>query len=129
MGIGFYFIFLRPPLLPEDYSYIGTSEAINNDIPGLVVWLRKVFIVLGGYIFSAGLLMPSLEMNNGQEKRTPSLFIVILVTGLSSIGLMTIINFIIDSDFKWLLLVLALPWPFSLASYFHSEAEISIKEP
>ena len=27
MGIGFYFIFLRPPLLPEDLRYMALSAA------------------------------------------------------------------------------------------------------
>ena len=57
-GMGIYFVFLRPPLLPEDSKYIGLSlSTIQNNIPGLSVWLQKVFWVMGGYIFTTGLLI------------------------------------------------------------------------
>ena len=56
-GIGIYFVFLRPPLLPKDSKYIDLSlSAIQNNIPGLSVWLQKVFWVKGCYIFTTGLL-------------------------------------------------------------------------
>ena len=52
VAMGIYFIFLRPPLLPEDYKYIGTTSAeIQENIPQLTVWLQKVFWVMG-VIFS-----------------------------------------------------------------------------
>lgn len=35
---------------------------------------------------------------------------VVSVSGLTSIGWMAITNFVIDSDFKWLLLAFTLPW-------------------
>ena len=36
VGLGLYFIFLRPPLLPEDLRYIGASLAqIQNTLPGV----------------------------------------------------------------------------------------------
>ena len=35
-GMGGYFIFLRPPLLPEDMRYIGSvPENVKDNIPGL----------------------------------------------------------------------------------------------
>ena len=40
---------------------------------------------------------------------------VVSVSGLASIGWMAITNFLINSDFKWLLLVFALPWGVALA--------------
>ena len=40
-GMGIYFVFFRPPLLPEDSKYIGLSlSAIQNNISGLSVWLQ-----------------------------------------------------------------------------------------
>jgi hypothetical protein len=117
-GIGFYFIFLRPPLLPEDFNYINADVAeINHHLPGLFIWLKKVFAVLGGYIFATGLLISYLAVSSGKE-RTIALFIVIFFAGLSSIGIMTFINFIINSDFKWILLLFTLPWIISLILYF-----------
>jgi hypothetical protein len=57
MGLGLYFVFVRPLLLPEDPRFIGTSLAeIQAAVPGLGHWLDKVFTVMGGYIFTTGLL-------------------------------------------------------------------------
>jgi len=40
IGLGFYFVFLRPPLLPEDPRYMGASLAeIQAAVPGLLDWL------------------------------------------------------------------------------------------
>jgi|JI10StandDraft_1071094.scaffolds.fasta_scaffold41762_5 hypothetical protein len=55
-AIGVYFIFVRPPLLPEDLQYVGaTLSIINATTPNLLPWLQKVFWVMGGYIFTTGL--------------------------------------------------------------------------
>ena len=51
IGMGLYFMFLRPPLLPEDLRYMRTSLAeIEASLPGLLVWLRRVFWVMGGAV-------------------------------------------------------------------------------
>ena len=58
VGMGLYFVFLRPSLLPEDTRYIGMSlEEIQVAVPGLLDWLEKVFWVMGGYILATGLLI------------------------------------------------------------------------
>ena len=45
MGIGLYFIFLRPPLLPEDLRYMALSAAQLDLVrPRLAKWLTHVFI-------------------------------------------------------------------------------------
>jgi hypothetical protein len=57
LGLGFYFVFLRPPLLPEDPRYMGASLAqIQTSVPGLAAWLGRVFSVMGGYMFATGAL-------------------------------------------------------------------------
>ena len=57
VGLGLYFIVLRPPLLPEDPRFMGTTLAqIRTAVPGLESWLRKVFTVMGGFMASAGVL-------------------------------------------------------------------------
>lgn len=110
MGIGLYFIFLRPPLLAEDARYMETTLAeIQAVAPGLVRWLQKVFWVMGGYIFTVGVLTIYIAFSSFRA-RMRGAFPVIALAGLSSIGWMTIVNFIINSDFKWLLLVSTLPW-------------------
>jgi hypothetical protein len=55
--LGLYFVFLRPPLLPEDLRSIGTSLAQGPAIvPRLLIWLRRVLWVMGGYMFATGRL-------------------------------------------------------------------------
>ena len=116
-GMGMYFIFLRPPLLPEDSRYIGSSlSAIQNSIPGLSGWLQKVFWVMGGYIFTTGLLTMYMAQTTFGT-RTKGAFIIVLIAGITSIGAMTTVNFILQSDFKWVLLAFTLPWFLALILY------------
>ena len=118
IGMGIYFVFLRPVLLPEDLNYMNTSEVeINNHLPGLTHWLQKVFIVLGGYIAASGSLMLYFGIAKDYQKSI-LLFMFIMISGLTSIVMMTAINFMIDSDFKWLLLLFSTPWIFSVVTYF-----------
>ncbi len=47
-GIGVFFLFVRPPLLPEDLRFLGrSSNEIDELVPQLKTWLRRVFTVLG----------------------------------------------------------------------------------
>ena len=113
-GMGLYFIFIRPPLLPEDLRYMGSAlQNVNDNIPGLTNWLQKVFWVMGGYIFTTGLLIIFFAITSFR-KRLNGAFSIVAITGISSIGLMTVVNFIIGSDFKWLLLSFASLWAFAL---------------
>ena len=110
IGLGLYFIFLRPPLLPEDLRYIGASLAqIQNTLPDLQIWLSRVFGVLGGYMIATGLLTIYISATSFRAGR-PGATAVICVSALASIGWMVFTNFAIGSDFKWLLLVFSLPW-------------------
>ena len=117
MMTGIYFIFLRPPLLPEDARYIGsTIPAITDRTPGLSLWLKKVFWVLGGYIFSSGLLV-AFVANTSFKNRGKGAFNIVAIAGFTSIGFMTYVNFIINSNFKWLLLAFTVPWLIALFLY------------
>jgi hypothetical protein len=49
-----------------------------------------------------------------------------IVAGLVSIGWMAAINFMINSDFKWVLLVFAFTWAASIAA-FVMEARRSVR--
>ena len=110
MGMGAYFAFLRPPLLPEDLRYLGTSLAqIQSTIPTLLPWLSRVFGVLGGYLFATGVLTVYLAAASFRDSK-PLPTAVVAISGLASIGWMAVTNFLIDSDFKWLLLAFVLPW-------------------
>jgi hypothetical protein len=118
LGIGLYFIFLRPPLLPEDLRYIGTTDtSVHNYIPGLANWLDKVFWVMGGYIFTTGLLTLYIARTSFIKKNKGA-FLLMLFSGITSIGLMVIVNFIIQSDFKWVLFAFMFCWVIALVLYF-----------
>lgn len=117
MILGFYFIFLRPPLLPEDLRFMGTSSAqMLATVPRLLNWLQRVFWVMGGYIFSAGALTAYVALTSFRMRARGAAGVVMLA-GLTSIGWMVIVNFIISSDFRWVLLSLFLLWPLALVLY------------
>jgi hypothetical protein len=117
IGLGLYFIFLRPSLLPEDPRYMGTTLSdIPQTVPGLAQWLQKVFWVMGGYMASTGLLTITVAFTAFRQ-RISGIWLLVLLTGLSSIGWMVIVNFIIGSDFKWLLFSFTLPWGAALIAY------------
>lgn len=115
MGMGIYFSFLRPPLLPEDLRYMDASlTQIQTALPRLEFWLARVFRVLGGYMFATGLHTVYIAAAGFRTGRL-RVVAVILVSGLTSIGWMAITNFAVDSDFKWLLLAFTLPWVVTLS--------------
>jgi len=115
IGMGLNFVFMRPALLPEDARYMGTTVAqIQDLLPELAPWLRRVFGVLGGYMLATGLLTVHVAITAFRSAR-PGATMIVAVSGLVSIGGMAVTNFAIDSDFKWLLLVFTLPWVVALA--------------
>lgn len=120
MAMGIYFIFLRPPLLPEDLKYMGSSIAeIQNNLPRLSGWLQKVFWVMGGYILTTGLLSVYVAQTTFRTRAQGSL-VMVLISTVTSISLMAVVNFMIGSDFKWVLTAFVLPWIVALILYcFH----------
>lgn len=76
---------------------------------GLLSWLSRVFGVLGGYMFATGVLTVYVAATGFRAGR-PAATAIVAVSGLASIGWMAIANFLIDSDFKWLLFAFTLPW-------------------
>lgn len=63
IGLGLYFVFLRPRC-PEDLRYMGTSAGeIQSSIPGLQRWVHRVFTVMGGFITGTGVLTILAAMN------------------------------------------------------------------
>ena len=114
MLMGLYFAFIRPPLLPEDLRYIDTSAIrLQAEMPRLLSWLARVFDVLGGYIFATGLLTLHVAIT-GLRGGRPLPRTAVAASGLASIGCMAIVNFLLDSDYKWLLLAMTLPWLIAL---------------
>jgi len=118
IGMGLYFVLLRPTLLPEDIRYIGMSlEEIRIAVPGLLIWLEKVFWVMGGYILTSGLLTFYLAVTSFRI-RAKGVSGIVALAGLASVGWMSVVNFVIDSDFKWLLLAFAVLWGFALVLFW-----------
>ena len=94
----------------------STPEDVKQNVPGLFNWLEKVFWVMGGYIFTTGLLIVYVSVTSF-GKRLPGAFGIVALAGISSIGLMTVVNFIISSDFRWPLLIFTMPWATALILY------------
>ena len=118
MVLGLYFAFLRPPLLPEDLRSMGTSLAeLPATVPGLLIWLRRVFWVMGGYMFATGVLTTYVAATVFRA-RVPGVAGIVTLAGVTSIGVMAVMNFIIASDFKWLVLSFVLPWAVALGLYW-----------
>ena len=110
VALGVYFIILRPPLLPEDSRFMGTTlEQLRLAAPGLENWLQKVFIVMGGFMSGAGVLtvLVATVAMPGKFKGTAW---ALSLSGALTVVLMSAINFALLSDFRWLLLVPALAW-------------------
>ena len=117
MGLGLYFGFLRPPLLPEDLRYLNSSLAqIEKSVPAMTAWLRHVFWVVGGYMFATGVVTLYVARTTFRA-RARGAALVVTLAGTASVGVMAFVNFLIASDFKWPLLLLALVWVLALALY------------
>lgn len=117
IGLGLYFMFLRPAFLPEDLRYSGvTLREIQSATPGIADWLRRVFTVMGGFIVGAGTLTIHAAMYASRHRKNASLA-VLTSAGVFMVGAMSLTNFQLDSDFKWLLLVPSLLWLAGLVMY------------
>ncbi len=113
--LGLYFIFLRPPLLPEDLRFMQTSlKQMELLAPGLLIWLQRVFWVMGGFMFAIGLLTIYIALVIFRDP-SKSTKLVVAIASLSSIGWMAVVNFMINSDFKWLIIIFNIPWIVALA--------------
>ena len=132
LGLGLYFMVMRPPLLPEDLRFMGTTLAqIRSDVPGLERWLERVFTVLGGFMAGAGVLTVFVAIVV-MPKRLKGTAWVIAFSGVLTVGLMSATNFALHSDFRWLLLVPVLVWlaglVFHVAGHVRSKRDGHFKE-
>jgi hypothetical protein len=117
-----YFLFLRPALLPEDPRYIGSSlETIRSAAPGLEGWLRHVFNVLGGFMVATGAITTFVAWRL-LARRERGTFTAMAVAGAASVALMSATNFLLYSDFRWVLLLPALLWLAGLLCYLREGA-------
>lgn len=117
IAMGLYFMLLRPPLLPEDLRYMHTTLAqVRTTLPGLESWLAKVFTVLGGFMAGSGVLTVFVTVE-AMPRQLRGTSWALSFSGALTVGLMSAANFVILSDFRWLLLVPALVWFAGLAFY------------
>ena len=117
LGLGGYFMLVRPPLLPEDLRYLGSSATqVEALLPHVASWLRNVFTVMGGFIAGCGVLVVFVSMRLVPQC-VHGTGIALGITGLLTVATMSWINFALVSDFKWLLLVPALVWLAGLVAY------------
>lgn len=117
IGIGLYFIFVRPEFLPEDARSVGASlSQIQTTAPNIAQWLGRVFWVLGGYIIATGILTLYIAFTSFRNRRRGVLFVVVSA-GIASVGLMATVNVLLNSDFKWPLIGLAGIWTLAIILY------------
>lgn len=107
----------RPPLLPEDLRYLGTSpNQVEHLLPRLTPWLRNVFTVMGGFMAACGVLTIFVSVRAVPKGRWGT-DTALGCAGLLTVATMSWTNFVLDSDFKWLLLAPAVVWLLGLVSY------------
>jgi hypothetical protein len=118
VGIGVYFCWLRPALLPEDARFLGaTLEELQTVAPGVGRWLDRVFWVLGGYITATGVLTVYLAAT-AFRARVRGAGVAVGLAGAVSIGSMAVVNVLIDSDFKVPLVAVAALWAAAMVLYW-----------
>ena len=117
IGLGLYFIFVRPALLPEDVRYMGASlQALQAVAPHLGDWLGKVFTVMGGFMAGAGVLIAYFGWTV-MPSRPRGATLVLAAVGALTLVLMSTVNFALHSDFRWLLALPPLAWAAALVRY------------
>lgn len=98
LGTGIYFLWLRPPLLPEDILFIGVAPDVLP--PPLLDWLGIVFRTWGGFIAGFGALLMGIGtfMLTGRARW---LYWATALGILAAFGRFLISNIVLRSDFLW----------------------------
>lgn len=122
VGLGGWFIFLRPAVLPEDLRYLGGSlDAIRAAAPGVERWLGHVFDVMGGFMVATGAMTVLAAWRLRVRPERASLAALSLA-GAAGVALMSATNFALGSDFRWLLSLPALLWVIGLVCHVYEGA-------
>jgi hypothetical protein len=117
IGLGLYFFFSRPALLPEDLRYLGANpQALETAAPRLASWLGKVFAVMGGFMTGAGVLVAYVSWKV-MAIRPRGMTLALALFGLLTLALMSAVNFALNSDFRWLLAAPPVVWAVALVLY------------
>ena len=111
VAVGLYFIALRPALLPEDLRFLAADAAgLRAGLPRLEIWLHLVFIVLGGQMAAVGVLLIGSSLRIFHDKRSRGELVLLAAAGVLSAGTMAGVNFVLGSDFRWLLIAPTVTW-------------------
>ena len=111
IALGIYFAVFRPPLLPEDARFIGQPLPVN-----LEPWLDLVFTVMGGQMAALGIAVLALAARSFRPApRSRFDIIALALVAFASAGVMGLVNFALDSDFKWALLIPLILWVLAVA--------------
>jgi hypothetical protein len=86
----------------------STAEHIVDAVPPCPMPSSSVR-VLGGYIATTGVLLVYVA-NTGVRNGDAGALVVLAAAGVTSLGWMSALNFMIRSTFKWLLLALDGRW-------------------
>lgn len=125
---GAFFMLLRPPLLPEDMRFIGLSLAeLQAGQPRMAAWLPRVFQVLGGYAAASGILTVTIAATSFRRHERMAL-VGVLAAGVASIGWMVVVNFVLESDFRWVLLAIAILWAASACMFVSELRQAAVRE-
>jgi hypothetical protein len=103
LGVGAYFAFFRPPLLPEDIRLIGVDPRLLP--PTMLDWLRIVFQTWAGFVLGFGVLILA---NAGYmlTARTALLRWGVALALLVAFGRFLASNILVRSDYLWFIGVL-----------------------
>ena len=71
---------------------------------------------MGGYVLATGVLTITVAATSFRTHHWAAA-VGALIGGVASIGWMAVVNFVINSDFKWVLLGIALLWACSLVLF------------
>jgi hypothetical protein len=117
VGLGLYFIFVRAALLPEDVRYTGADlQALESVAPHLGDWLGKVFTVMGGFMAGTGMLVAYFGWTL-MPSRPRGATLALALVGALTLVLMSAVNFALQSDFRWLLVLPPLACAAALVEY------------
>ncbi len=120
VGIGIYFIFSRPPLLPEDLRFLALGPAGDESLVRLRAWLDLVFTVMGGQMAAVGALAAAMALRVRSAGPSSGEVVCVLLAGAASAGLMSAVNFALGSDFRWLLILPAGLWGFATVAVWRA---------
>ena len=97
-------------------AHVEEVETLRAAAPGLERWLGHVFDVMGGVMVAAGALTMLVAVR-AVAVRARGTLMALSVAGAASVALMSATNFMLHSDFRWLLLAPALLWLTGLLRY------------